>query len=130
MSILSVEWNGSLAKVAEFFNSLDMVAHQGQQRFVSITDLGEAILLNSSRNVDEFISESILMIHKALKEKNMLGRLRDLFNFLNSNRDETCEINEFKRILKELVETGSNRPIALLHDHKYDQIAMRYKTAA
>jgi hypothetical protein len=71
-----------------------------------------------------------MMVHKALKEKNMLGRLRDLFNFLNSNRDETCEISEFKRILKELVETGSNRPIALLNDHKYDQIAMRYKTAA
>jgi hypothetical protein len=30
MSVLSVEWNGSPAKVAEFFNSLDLVAHQGQ----------------------------------------------------------------------------------------------------
>jgi hypothetical protein len=69
-----------------------------------------------------------MIVHKALKEKNMLGRLRDLFNFMNTNRDETCEINEFKRIIKELVETGSTQRIALLHDHKYDQIAMRYKT--
>ena len=71
-----------------------------------------------------------MIVHKALKEKNMLGRLRDLFNFMNSNRDETCEINEFKRILKELVESGLTRSLSLLNDHKYDQIAMRYKISA
>ena len=120
MQVLNIDWNQNLAKVAEFFNSLDLVAHSGQQRYVSITDLGEAILLNSSRNVDDFISESIMAVHRALKEKNMLGRLRDLFNFMNSNRDETCEINEFKRIIKEMVEEGSSRSIHLLNNNKYD----------
>jgi hypothetical protein len=34
--------------------------------------------------VDEFVGEDIIAVHKALKEKSMLGRLRDLFNFMNS----------------------------------------------
>jgi len=66
-----------------------------------------------------------MTVHKTLKEKGMLGRLRDLFNFMNSNRDETCETPEFKRILKELIMT-SQGSIPLLNEAKYDQIVMRY----
>lgn len=115
---LNLDWGGNLPRIAEFFNSLDLAAHQGQLRYVSTTDIGEAIFLNASKNVDDIISEHISAVHKALKEKNMLGRLRDLFNFINSQRDETCEINEFKRVIKEIVENGSSIP--LLNEHKYD----------
>jgi hypothetical protein len=130
LSTLNVEWSSKFAKVTEFFAQLDFAANQGQLRFFTVTDLGEAILLNSSRNVDDFVSESLLLIHKALKDRNMLGRLRDLFNFMNSNRDETIEIAEFKRIVKEMLEEGAGRAVPLLTDAKYDQIVMRYHISA
>jgi hypothetical protein len=118
---LNVEWSGNFGKVSEFFNSLDLAAHQGQLRYVSITEIGESILLNTSKNADEFVSDSIMTVHKALKDRNMLGKLRDLLNFINSNRDETCENNEFKRILKEIIEPpASSHMIPLLSDAKYD----------
>jgi hypothetical protein len=108
---------------------LDAAAHQGQQRYVTAGEIGEAIFLNASRNVEDYLSESLMLLHKALKEKNMLGRLRDLFNFINSQRDETCEATEFKRVIKEIVEGGQQRGVNPLTEAKYDLIAMRYRVS-
>lgn len=124
ISTLGVEWGSIIQKVTEFFNALDISSHMGQLRYVSIVDLGEAVLLNASKNVVDFVADSLLALYKILKEKNMLGRIRDLFNFMNSQRDETCDGTEFVRIIKEMIETGATR---VLTDNQYEQIAIRYK---
>ena len=36
-------------------------------------------------------------IYKQLKEKKLLSKLRDLFNFYNSKRDSTCSSREYKQ---------------------------------
>lgn len=87
---------------------------------MAVNDLGEAVLLNAAHNVEEILAVTIINIHQTLKEKNMLPRLRDLFNFMNSNRDETCEAQDFQKIMKDLLQDKSLP--------SYDQLLMRYKT--
>jgi hypothetical protein len=94
-----------MGKVSEFFDALDLASHQGlQARYITVSDLAESVLLNNTHSVEDLLAVIIMNVHQTLKEKNMLPRIRDLFNFMNSNRDETCESGDFKRILKDLMQ--------------------------
>jgi|LauGreDrversion4_2_1035121.scaffolds.fasta_scaffold12922_2 hypothetical protein len=92
LASLSIEWASNINKVSEFFDVLDFQTHNGTlAKSLTPSDLAEIILLNAGSNIDDLIAVFIMAIHKGLSQRQMLGKLRDLFNFINSQRDHTCK---------------------------------------
>lgn len=48
-----------------------------------------------------------------------------MFNFLNTNRDETCLNTEFKKILLDLVDP--QRTFKVISEHQFEQLLNRYR---
>jgi hypothetical protein len=78
------------------FDAIDLAAHGTLLRYISTAEIGEAVLQNAMYTVDYYQAKCIENIYQALKQKKMLGKLRDLFNFFNTRRDNTCQSKEFK----------------------------------
>jgi hypothetical protein len=88
---LGIDWAANVAKVSEIFDAIDIATNQGTpKKVISPSDIGHSVLLNCGHNVEDILAVHIIAVHKALKGKNMLGKLRELFSFINSRRDNTC----------------------------------------
>lgn len=125
LSTLGIDWSSNVAKVSEIFDALDIAVHQGfLAKYITSADIGEAVLLNTGHTVDDILAVYITSIHKALKDKNMLPRLRDLFNFMNTNRDGTCSITDFKSAVLDKLELGKS---GVIKEAQVDQLLQRYK---
>ena len=64
------------------------------------------MLLNAGHNIIDILAIYLITIFKALKPKGIIEKLRDLFNFINSRRDATCDRTEFKSLILERLELG------------------------
>ena len=53
----------------------------------------------------------------------MLGRLRDLFNFLNNRRDNTCQSSEFKQVFLDKLALKQ-----VVTESQIDLLILRYRT--
>lgn len=68
LATLNIDWSSNVSKVNEIFDCLDIATHGGNfSKFVTAGDIGEAVFLNSSTNIEDIIAVSIMAIHKALK---------------------------------------------------------------
>ena len=45
----------------------------------------------------DYQAKAVENVYKQLKDKKLLGKLRDIFNFYNSRRDNTCTAKDFKQ---------------------------------
>lgn len=104
---LGIEWGSNMTRVAEIFDSIDVVGHDSQYlKRISPLDIAQTVLLNAGHNVEDILATHIMAVHKALKLRNMLGKLRELFNFINSKRDNSCTGLEFKQMIMDRLELG------------------------
>lgn len=88
---LGLDWSSNVGKVSELFDAIDIGSHRGTlSYYITGIDIAEVVYLNAGHNVDEIIAVHLLAIHKGLKAKGMLGKLRDIFNFINTRRDHSC----------------------------------------
>jgi hypothetical protein len=125
---LGIDWGSNMGKVSEIFDAIDIATNQGQaKRIISPSDLAHAILYNGGHNVEDILAVHIMAIHKALKANNMLGKLRELFNFINSRRDNTCSPQEFKAMLLDKLELAKQ---GVLKDLPAEMLVQRYKQEA
>lgn len=107
LASLGMDWANSVTKVSEVFDALDLASHGSTYlKYLAPSDVGEAVFLNAGHTIDDILSVHLLNIHKALKMRGTLSKLRDLFNFINTRRDNTCIAAEFKQILLEKLELG------------------------
>ncbi|TNV88020.1 hypothetical protein FGO68_gene1522 [Halteria grandinella] len=122
---LGIDWGSNVTKVSEIFDAVDIATNQGApKKVISPTDLGHSVLYNGGHNVDDILSIHIMAIHKALKSKNMLSKLRELFNFINSKRDNTCTQQEFKIMLLDRLELSQ---AGVIKDNHAEMLIQRYK---
>jgi len=65
---LGIDWSTNVSKVNEIFDSLDSASHGGiLSKYVTPGDIGEAVFLKSSSNIEDILAVTIMAIHKALK---------------------------------------------------------------
>lgn len=60
------------------------------------------MFLNAGSTIDESLAVTLKSIFEGLKQRGMLGKLRELFNFMNTSRDSTCTDSDFKQLLAKL----------------------------
>ena len=105
LSNVNLEWGSNVRKMMEIFDSIDIATNQGKPKgYLTPSDISHSVLLNAGNNVDDILSNILIGIHRSLKQRNMLGKLRELFNFLNSKRDNTCTGYEFSQMLLQRLE--------------------------
>jgi len=122
---LGIDWGSNVTKVSEIFDAIDIATKQGvPKKVISPTDIGHSVLYNGGHNVDDILSIHIMAIHKALKSKNMLSKLRELFNFINSKRDNTCTYQEFKTMVLDRLELSQ---AGVIKDNHAEMLIQRYK---
>lgn len=122
---LDIDWGSNVSKVTDTFDAIDIATNQGKPKgVISPSDIAHSVFLNGGHNVDDILSVHIMAIHKALKGKNLLGKLREFFNFINMKRDNTCAAKEFKSMLLERLELNK---LDVIKDHHADMLVQRYK---
>mmetsp|Transcript_30801 Transcript_30801/g.30307 ORF Transcript_30801/g.30307 Transcript_30801/m.30307 type:complete len:225 (+) Transcript_30801:47-721(+) len=103
---LGLKW-ADQKHVTELFEAIDQASHMDRlERIIDVRDIGNVVLCNSPVTVDEMQSKYVYQIYISLKQKQMLSKIRNIFQFFNQRRDSTCTAKEFKGALLEQLKLG------------------------
>jgi len=119
---LQFKWADQL-KVSEMFDAIDLVSNHAYQRQIRMEDIGEVVLQNALYSIDDYQAKAIEEIYQGLKQRQMLAKLRDLFNFYNTRRDNTCQAREFRSIILDKLNLSTQ-----VSEQQVELLLLRYKT--
>jgi hypothetical protein len=76
ITTLGVDWSTNVRRVSEIFDQLDIAANRGTScRFITVTDISEAVLFNAGIIVDDKLSEYLFSIYRVLNEGKKESKL-------------------------------------------------------
>jgi hypothetical protein len=69
ISQLGLEWSTNVRRVSDIFDQLDIAANRGTPcKFITVSDIGQAVLFNAGVYVDDRLSEYLFSVYRALSE--------------------------------------------------------------
>jgi len=76
ITLLGVEWSTNVRRVSDIFEQLYIAANRGTSlKFITVTDLAEAVLFNAGIYVDDKLSEYLFSLYRVLNEGKKESKL-------------------------------------------------------
>lgn len=71
-----------------------------------LDQLGQLVYYNSSVDMLKEEALALQQLHEILFEVGLLDKLPDMVNFMNWNRDSSCSVDQFHRLLRDTMQIG------------------------
>ena len=85
-------------------------AEKTKPQKLTLEQIGQVVYHNSTVFLDKFEADALQELHQVLFESRMIDKLKDMVAFMNSARDSSCTLDQFKNLLLKTMKLQGKMP--------------------